>query len=93
MDTRQARNSILVNYWNQSTAMDLALLGFSKATKSIRQHIRTNLVYPLCVITDALYLDIHNSVAEEVNAKVIREGSMGLPKFENVEFFLKSKRL
>lgn len=93
VDTRQARNSILVNYWNQSTAMDLALLGFSKATKSIRQHIRTNLVYPLCVITDALYLDIHNSVAEEVNAKVIREGSMGLPKFENVEFFLKSKRL
>lgn len=93
VDTRQARNSILVNYWNQSTAMDLACLGFSKATMGISQYLRTKLVFPLFLVTDAFYLDIHNSVADEVNARIIQEGSKGLPKFENVEFFLKVKKL
>ena len=55
ISTVNARNSILVNYWTQSTAIDIALAGFSCLTNS-QQYSSSFL--PLCVLTDALYVDV-----------------------------------
>lgn len=48
---------VLFNNWVQSTATDAALLGFAKACRAIE---KANIsVAPLCVIHDALVIDVH----------------------------------
>jgi hypothetical protein len=55
ISTVNARNSILVNYWTQSTAIDIALKGFSSLCYSQKY---SSCFLPLYVLTDALYVDI-----------------------------------
>ena len=69
ISTDNARNSILVNYWTQSTAIDIALMGFSKLTNS-QQNCSSFL--PLYVLTDALYVDVDETewTSEEIQKEV-----------------------
>jgi hypothetical protein len=88
VSTLSARNGILVNYFTQSTAMDVAQLGFSKIVKNLD----TSKAVPLYLITDALYMDIHNSVEERVVNHVVEVGSR-VDMFPGVKFHLEPKVL
>lgn len=76
----------LVNYWTQSTAVDVALLGFSKIAEECKAHK----IRPLFVIHDALFLDVDKS-ALSVLPHCLLEGK-GVPLFSNEPFALKVTR-
>lgn len=93
VSTLSARNGILVNYYTQSTAMTVAELGFSRVVGMLMDSPRLwKWVAPLFVITDALYVDMHKSVEEEVVNLVTNFGSK-IPGFNNVKFHLQPKVL
>lgn len=95
VSTLQARNSILVNYFTQSTAMTVAELGFSKIVNKLEDKgLLHSKVFPLFVLTDALYMDIDNSVEDRVVSMVKEEGSMNIPLFDgDVKFHLDANSL
>lgn len=73
----------LVNYYVQSSAVDVALLGFKQIVDSLKWHE----VRPLFVLHDALFLDVHES-ALEVFAACVEEGK-GVPNYLDQPFSLK----
>lgn len=72
-------SSFLVNYWTQSTAVDVALLGFQKifdrinSSEAVSEWIR-----PLGVLHDALLLDIH-PMALHLIPKLVKLASEPVP--------------
>ncbi len=62
-------DNVFINYYAQSSAVDVALLGFSQLVEHLREKApRTR---PLFLITDALVLDVHDDevqLVEEIEA-------------------------
>jgi hypothetical protein len=87
--TSSAEPYMFPNYFTQSTAVDVALLGFSNMVNNIENK---DLIVPIFVNHDALFLDVHNS---QYNRMPILCGycSRGIPGFENVMFPVKCKNI
>ena len=49
---------VLVNYYSQSTGVDVTLLGFDQVIQKLEQHAPKTI--PLATLHDALFLDVHN---------------------------------
>lgn len=81
----------LINYFVQSTAVDVAMLGFNELARRIRLANITNWVVPLFVIHDAIVLDIHKDY-EYLIPKLCKTGSINIKKFEQTNFFLNAER-
>tara|TARA_B100000700_G_scaffold72509_8_gene80941 strand:+ start:23144 stop:24310 length:1167 start_codon:yes stop_codon:yes gene_type:complete len=78
---KKLTSNVAVNNFIQSSSVDVSLMGFSSLMKDARM---PNTVKPLCIIHDALVLDVKNSDIEQVY-KIINEGI----DIENVgHFFL-----
>lgn len=77
--------STLVNYYIQSTAVDIALLGFNQIVDWLAVKNLLSLVIPIYVLHDALILDVHNSIKPHLT----KLASLGedIPGFNN-KFFL-----
>lgn len=74
--------SVLLNYYIQSTAVDVALLGF----KSIVENIDRDLVVPLFVLHDALVVDVHKDAKQSLTNAVAKATKM--PLMEGTKFFV-----
>jgi len=78
---------VLLNYFIQSTGVDVCLFGFNKISSKIKQAEIQNKIVPLFILHDALFLDVHPEY-EYLLPKLCRLGSTKLPGFEDVDFHL-----
>lgn len=84
---RESPGNVVFNNWVQSTASDVALLGFSKLVRAIT---RSNLsIYPVCVIHDALMIDVHPEFEKYVS--VLAKVGAQIPEFGPIEFPMKAE--
>lgn len=83
---------VLVNYFIQSTAVDVALNGFSNIIERLMASDGFSYVRPLFVLHDALILDVHNK-AKHLLPKMAKAGSINIPKFEGTRFWLDIEQL
>lgn len=81
--------STLVNYYVQSTAVDVALYGFRRILDKIKSANALDKFVPLFVLHDALCLDVHNSVLHLL-PRLMKAGSK-IPGLEETEFFLEQQ--
>lgn len=80
----------LLNYYIQSTSVDVAMLGFLKIIKKIIKLNLLDKIVPIFLIHDAIVFDIHNEYQGLVE-KMCTLGSNNIKKFEQVNFFLKNE--
>jgi hypothetical protein len=78
---------VLLNYFIQSTAADVALLGFNQINSKIKQAGIQEGVIPIFILHDALFLDVHQDY-EYLLPKLCKAGSRNIPKFEDIDFYL-----
>ena len=92
VDCEEASPHSLLNYYIQSTAMDVSLFGFNEIIRRIKLAGLSEFIVPIFVLHDALFLDVHPKY-EFVVGKLRRCGSINIPKFESVDFHLKVEEL
>jgi len=80
----------LLNYYVQSTAVDVAMLGFLNIVSRLKDNRLTDKIKPIFILHDALFLDIHED-AYHVIPKIEKLGSTGIKGFKNVDFWLRSE--
>ena len=91
--TSEAQPYMLVNYFTQSTAVDVALHGFSNLVDYVNIELRRgNEIVPLSVLHDALFLDIHKNSAHLIGT-LCKVGSIDIPGFESSSFYLQGTKL
>jgi hypothetical protein len=78
----------LLNYYIQSTAVDVALLGFSNIVNRIYKASLQEKIVPIFILHDALFVDIHEDYYYLVD-KLCKAGSINIDKFEDTNFYLK----
>lgn len=81
----------LINYYIQSTAVDVAMLGFNELIKRINLASLTDYIVPIFVIHDAIILDVHKKYEYLMN-KICKAGSINIKKFEKTNFFLNAEK-
>lgn len=81
-----ASPSLLLNYYIQSSSVDVALLGFTEIIKKIIATNTLDLFVPTYVLHDALILDVHNSV-KHILPKLCKLGQT-VPGFDGHKFYL-----
>jgi hypothetical protein len=88
LNTREAKPYMLLNYFTQSTAVEVALYGFRNIVRILNGN---NQIIPLFVLHDALVLDVHNSCLDFLS-QLAHEGSRNIPLFSGCEFAIKISR-
>jgi len=83
---------VLVNYFIQSTAVDVALNGFANIIERLIKSGGFSMIRPLFVLHDALIVDVHNNAAHLL-PKIAKAGSANIPGFEETRFWLDIERL
>lgn len=83
---------VLLNYYIQSTAVTVALLGFGSIINRLKDNDLLGIIRPVFFLHDALILDVHND-AEHLIPKLEKLGSTGIPKFKAFDFYLKAQTL
>ena len=78
----------LLNYYVQSTAVDVAMLGFLNIVSRLKEHNLLDKIRPIFILHDALFLDIHED-AYHIIPKIEKLGSTGIKGFKNVDFWLR----
>ncbi len=78
----------LLNYYVQSTAVDVAMLGFLNIVSRLKDYQLTDKIKPIFILHDGLFLDIHED-AYHVLPKIEKLGSTGIKGFKNVNFWLR----
>jgi hypothetical protein len=78
---------VRLNYFAQSTAVDVALLGFGNMIRYIVDHGLQDNIVPLFILHDALILDIHKKHMSKLPWLKIA-GSTNIAPYESVTFYL-----
>lgn len=81
----------LINYYIQSTGVDVAMLGFTNIINKINllEELHNHII-PVFLLHDAILFDIHNDYEKYVD-KVCKAGSKKIYKFEDIDFYLKNE--
>jgi hypothetical protein len=82
-----AKPYVLLNYFIQSTAVDISLLGFTQIWDKIKEAEIQHLAAPLFVLHDGIFLDVNREI-EHLIPKLCKVGSYDIPRFENTNFWL-----
>ena len=80
----------LLNYYVQSTAVDVAMLGFLNIINRLKEKSLVDKIRPIFILHDALFLDIHEDAYHAI-PKIERLGSTGIKGFKNIDFWLRSE--
>ena len=78
--------STLLNYYVQSTAVDVALLGFQQMKYKLATSGAIEKIVPIFILHDALLLDVHNDL-KHLLPKLAKVGNF-IPKMGKNKFFL-----
>ena len=81
---------VLVNYYIQSTAMDIALLGFRNMVNFIKKE--NLLIHPLFVIVDGIILDVHKDCLKYIEDLKLA-GSKIKEINEDLKFWIKDEEI
>jgi len=82
-----------LNYFIQSTAVDVAMMGFLNILTAISKIKNANsFIVPLYFLHDALILDVHNNLSH-VLPKLCEIGSKNILTFENQKFYIGHEKL
>lgn len=87
-----AKAYALVNYYIQSTAVDVAMFGFQNVINGIAQLKRQEHIIPIFLLHDAIILDVHKC-AEHQLPELEACGSTNIPGFDNKNFYLRASKL
>lgn len=79
---------VLLNYFIQSTAVDISLSGFTQIWNKIKEAGIQHHAIPLFVLHDGIFFDVNEEV-EHLIPKLCKVGSYDIPRFENTNFWLK----
>lgn len=82
-----AKPYVLLNYFIQSTAVDISLFGFTQIWDKIKEAEIQHLIAPLFVLHDGIFLDVNKEI-EHLVPKLCKVGSYDIPRFENTNFWL-----
>jgi hypothetical protein len=88
VDASDAKPYILLNYFIQSTAVDVALYGFLNILRALQGN---DMIVPIFILHDALILDVHVSQLETLK-ELCKIGSQDIPLFPNCKFPIKASR-
>ena len=78
----QGNEQLLVNYFTQSTGVDVSLVGFNQIIDNIKKQCLS--IEPIFVLHDALILDVHKNSIKQL--KNIIKGGIIIPGFNNNKF-------
>lgn len=92
VSTKNARPYVLPNYFVQSTAVDVAMLGFTNIFDYLKKEKLMQFVVPVFGLHDALILDIKNTFEYEIE-DICKVATTEIPKFSNGTFKIKATRL
>lgn len=87
LDTRDAKPYMLLNYYIQSTAVDVAMYGFREITRQIMDPR----IVPLYLLHDAFILDLHNDLSDKLQ-ELCAAGSRNITFFPGRHFPIKPSR-
>jgi len=83
----------LLNYYVQSTAVDVALLGFQKILQKLSETPGAfEVIVPIFLLHDGLILDVHKDV-EHLIPKLCSLGAKDIPGFKNQIFWMSGNKL
>jgi hypothetical protein len=87
-----AKSYALVNYYIQSTAVDVAFFGYQNIIRKIKNLKASEKVVPIFVLHDAILLDVHVDY-EKFISTLEESGSTNIPGFDNKNFYLKGTKI
>lgn len=87
LDCEDAKPYMFINYFIQSTAVDIALIGFSNIIKFIANSKYKNKIIPAFILHDALILDVSSDICNNSLNELCEIGSQ-IADFPNTKFFL-----
>ena len=77
----------LVNHYVQSTAVDVAMLGFKNILEYVEELDQTELVVPIFILHDALILDINRKCFSLING-LCKIGSIDIKNLDSTTFYM-----
>lgn len=81
----------LVNHYVQSTAVDVAMLGFKNILNFVEEIQETQNIVPMFILHDALILDIHPNCFKFING-LCKVGSVDIKNLESVRFYMSADK-
>lgn len=87
--SKNTKPHVLFNYWTQSSAVETALLGFSRMCRGIKKSKLQ--IVPICVIHDALIVDVHPDCKKYL--QILAKLGSEIPEAGNVEFPMHIERV
>lgn len=91
VDCTDAKPYMFINYFIQSTAVDVAINGFSLIIKEIIRESAQKFISPIFILHDALILDVAPEGKDSLE-RIVKAG-MNIPKFPDVKFHLTTSEL
>jgi hypothetical protein len=82
----------LINRFIQSSAVDVALLGFSNIISTIKELNFEEKIVPIFILHDGIFFDIHKDF-EEFVPLLAKTGSKNILGFENKTFYINFERI
>jgi nitrogenase molybdenum-iron protein alpha/beta subunit len=92
VNTSQAKPYMLINRFIQSTAVDIALMGFDSIVRDVELKGLMDFIVPIFILHDALFLDVHKDY-ETVLIELSDVGSKNIPLFPGFQFPIKPEQL
>ena len=81
----------LVNHYVQSTAVDVAMLGFLNILQYVEELEKQEHIAPIFILHDALILDIHENSFSLING-LCKLGSVDIKKLETTTFYMSTDK-
>jgi hypothetical protein len=81
----------LINHYIQSTAVDVAMLGFKNILDYVNELDKLDDVVPLFILHDALILDVNENSFNLING-LCKIGSIDIKQLENVKFYMSADK-
>lgn len=78
----------LLNYYVQSTAVDIALSGFMNIINRLKRYDLMSIIRPVFILHDGIFFDVHED-AYHILPKLEKLGSKNIKGYENVDFYLR----
>jgi hypothetical protein len=81
----------LVNHFIQSTAVDVAMLGFKNILDYVNEIDKLDDVVPLFILHDALILDVNENSFNLING-LCKVGSVDIKQLEDIKFYMSADK-
>jgi len=92
INIEDSQEYVLLNYYIQSTSVDIALMGFVRIMNEVSRCNLLEKIIPIFINHDALFVDCHNDFLEELR-EIKNCGEINTFSLENIKFYIKMAEL